>query len=57
MKFTLSWLQKYVDTAGLSPEELAEELVDSSLAMKNYLLFTSICIQQMKNMENVNSKG
>lgn len=26
MKFTLSWLQKYVDTAGLSPEELAEEL-------------------------------
>ncbi len=26
MKFTLSWLQKYVDTAGLSPEALADEL-------------------------------
>lgn len=26
MKFTLNWLQKYVDTAGLTPAEIAEEL-------------------------------
>ena len=35
MKFTLSWLQKYVDTAGLSPEALAEELTMLGLEVES----------------------